>query len=349
MKPFIEKEIRLAGHLTLELVARYLNKYTSLHKKRSIISTYFDTKTLDLLKNSIAIRTRTVDNRDFFELKIEKEQGHALEWQVKSEKKGQRLDNPNLWGLPNEKYLKSINAIPHSFKLKEKIDMSFQTFFTNVERTSWKVKYKEAIFIISLDEGFISDDRVTDSIIELEIEVDKDPKNYFLDFCLAIQTKFPLTYIEGRTKAYRGVELIHKNSSLMFANKKKLIKLKKKFPAAKTLFMLAKKIITLDSSSFIERKSQNYGLSLSTSVHQMKKILVILGYSDVFFNANEHKILCRELYTFDKLLQFHLKNKLNSQDKMESIIMWRSFVKSQSMLLINLKKYEEYILKFSNF
>ena len=349
MKPFIEKEIRLTGPLTNELVARYLNKYTSLHKKRSIISTYFDTKTLDLLKNSIAIRTRTVNNTDFYELKIEKKQGYALEWQIKSEKKDQRLNNPNLWGLPNEKYLKSINAIPQSFKLKEKIDISFRTFFTNVERTSWKVKFKEAIFIISLDKGFISDNRVTDSIIELEIEVEKDPKNYFLDFCLSIQTNFPLTYIEGRTKAYRGIELIYKKSSLMFANRKKLIKLKKKLPAAKTLFMLAKRIITLDSSSFIEKKSQNYGLSLSTSVHQMKKILIVFGSSHIFFNANEHKTLCREIYTFDKLLQFHLKKKLNSQDKIKSIIMWRNFLKSQSMLLINLKKYEEYILKFSNF
>jgi hypothetical protein len=135
----------------------------------------------------------------------------------------------------------------------------------------------------------------------------------------------------------------------MFANRKKLIKLKKKLPAAKTLFMLAKRIITLDSSSFIEKKSQNYGLSLSTSVHQMKKILIVFGSSHIFFNANEHKTLCREIYTFDKLLQFHLKKKLNSQDKMRSIIMWRNFLKSQSMLLINLKKYEEYILKFSNF
>ena len=81
----------------------------------------------------------------------------------------------------------------------------------------------------------------------------------------------------------------------------------------------------------------------------MKKILIVLGYSHIFFNANEHKALCREIYNFDKLLQFHLKKKLNSQDKMKSIIMWRNFLKSQSMLLINLKKYEEYILKFSNF
>ena len=120
-------------------------------------------------------------------------------------------------------------------------------------------------------------------------------------------------------------------------------------PTAKTLFILAKKIITLDSSSFIEKKSQNYGVSLSTSVHQMKKILIVLGCSHIFYNSNEHKNLSREIYTFDKLLQFHLKKKLNSQDKMKSIIMWRNFLKSQSMLLINLKKYEEYILKFSNF
>ena len=349
MKSFIEKEIRLAGHLTLELVARYLNKYTSLHKKRSIISTYFDTKTLDLLKNSIAIRARTVDNRNFFELKIERKQGLALEWQVKSKKKDQRLKNPNSWGLPNEKYLKSINVIPYSFKLTEKINISYQAFFTNVERTSWRVKFKGAIFIISLDEGFISNNRVTDSIIELEIEVDKDPKNYFLDFCREIQTEFPLTYIEGRTKAYRGIELVYKKSSLMFHNRKKLIKLEKKFGGVKKLFMLATKIITLDSSSFIEKKSQNCGLSLSSSIHQMKKILVVLGGSHVFFKANEHKDLCREIYTFDKLLQFYLKKKLNSQNKRDPIIMWESFVKSQSVLLINLKKYEEYILKFSNF
>ena len=349
MKLFIEKEIRLTGLLTFELVAKCLNKYTSLHKKRSIISTYFDTKTLDLLKNSIAVRTRTVNNRDFFELKIEKKQGLALEWQVKSKNKGQRLNNPNSWGLPTEKYLKSINAIPQSLRLKEKIDISYPTFFTNIERTSWKVKFKEAIFIISLDEGFISNNKVTDSIIELEIEVEKDPKNSFFDFCLAIHAKFPLTYIEGRTKAYRGIEIIYKKSSLMFQNKKKLIKLEKKLPVAKKLFMLATKIITLDSSSFIEKKSQNYGLSLSTSVHQMKKILIVFGSSHIFFNANEHKALCREIYNFDKLLQFHLKKKLNSQDKMKSIIMWRNFLKSQSTLLINLKKYEEYILKFSNF
>ena len=156
MKPFIEKEIRLTGRLTLKLVAEYLNKYTSLHKKRSINSTYFDTKDLDLLKNSIALRARTVNNRTFFELKIEKKQGLALEWQVKSEKKDQRLSNPSSWGLPNEKYLKSINVVPKSMKLKEKIDISYQSFFTNVERTSWKVKLREATFIISLDEGIIS-------------------------------------------------------------------------------------------------------------------------------------------------------------------------------------------------
>ena len=349
MKPFIEKEIRLTGILTLELVERYLNKYTSLHKKRSIISTYFDTKTLDLLKNSIALRARTVDNRHFFELKIEKKQGLSLEWHVKSEKKDQRLKNPNSWGLPDEKYLTSINAVPHSLKLKEKIDISHQIFFTDIKRTSWRVKLKEAIFIISLDKGIISDNRVRDSINEIEIEVEKDPKNSFLDFCLAIQTKFPLTNIEGRSKAYRGIELIYKKTTLMFHDRKKLIKVKKNLPAAKKLFALAAKIITLDSSSFIEKKSQNYGLCLSTSLRQMKKILVVLGCSHIFLNTNEHKNLCREICTFEKLLTFHLKKKVNSQNKMESIIMWENFLKSQSLLLINLKKYEGYIFKFSNF
>ena len=43
----------------------------------------------------------------------------------------------------------------------------------------------------------------------------------------------------------------------MFHNRKKLIKVKKNVATAKKLFVLAAKIITLDSSSFIEKRNQN--------------------------------------------------------------------------------------------
>ena len=77
-KPFAEKEIRLSGKFSFEMLKNINHLCTPVRKK--IVTQYFDDNKYNLLKNGIALRKRSEKKSTLLELKIDRGQGKSLEW-----------------------------------------------------------------------------------------------------------------------------------------------------------------------------------------------------------------------------------------------------------------------------
>ena len=219
--PFIEREVRLCGRLSLEILTNISYLCTPLIQKNKITTEYFDDITCSLLKNGIAYRRRSEKGNIEINLKIDIGNNKSYEWNsIIPRTKNITFPSHTCLDFPLESELKAKKLIPECLALSETINRSREIFKTEVLRTIWLVKYKGSTFEVCFDEGRIICQNKTRIINELEIESVDDSANFLLEFVEIICSHLPQTYIQSRSKALRGIEL-RENKYIKFVKNEK--------------------------------------------------------------------------------------------------------------------------------
>ena len=164
----IETELKLQLPPTLQnvdshqLLARLKPNLRSKGIKRVLRNVYFDTAERDLAKRGIALRVREIGRKRIQTLKVP--DGGAVGLQTYREIEAE---------LPgNAPSLAKINDRALAQELREGVWPRLQpVFFTNFERTSWRLPYRGSEIEVSLDRGSITAGDREEPINELEIEL----------------------------------------------------------------------------------------------------------------------------------------------------------------------------------
>ena len=202
-KPFVEKELRLSGKFSFEMLKNINNLDTPVRKK--IVTQYFDDSKYNLLRNGIALRKRSENKTTLLELKIDRGYGKSLEWASDITKNNsQSFIHYNFQDLPIEETVKEKRLIPQNLPFQKIVKQSNKVFQTDILRTIWKANYKGSIFTICFDEGKILCQTSEQLINAIEIEVQQDEKNLLLEFFGNLWVKLPASFYQGRS-----LSLIH--------------------------------------------------------------------------------------------------------------------------------------------
>lgn len=165
---------------------------------------YYDTDTLDLQQQKIALRIRKVDDKFFLTIKAKEQVNNGLfereEWEM------QIFENKITMELLPQKWQKILE--PFSSKLKP-------IFATNFQRHIWLIELLNSIeqnltttkLEVAFDKGDIIAKNKKEKISELEIELIEGNKNAMLEFALNLQKTLSLI-INNKSKAKRGYELL---------------------------------------------------------------------------------------------------------------------------------------------
>ncbi len=298
-KPFVEKELRLSGNFSFEMLENINYLYTPVRKK--IVTQYFDDNKYNLLKNGIALRQRSEKKSTLLELKIDLGQGKSLEWASDITKNNrQGFIHYNFQDLPNEETLKEKGLVPQTLPFKKIVKQLNKVFQTDILRTTWMANYKESIFTICFDEGKILCQTREQLINEIEIEVHQDEKNLLLEFFAHLWAKLPNSFYQGRSKAMRGFEL-DENQQMTFQiiKKQKAVSIIS-FQKIKTDLMSAIALLDYVSCLFCENGGKSPVNFLRNSLFEVKSLLwSIIGASSIF-NKKQLRAIIRNIHRMER-------------------------------------------------
>ena len=340
-QPFVEKELRLSGKFSFEMLKNINNLYTPVRRK--IVTQYFDDNKYNLLKNGIALRKRSEKKSTLLELKIDRGQGKSLEWASDiSNYNSQGLIHYNWQDLPTEETLKEKRLVPQNLPFQKIVKQSNKVFQTDILRTTWTANYKGSSFMICFDEGKILCQTREQLINEIEIEVQQDEKNLLLEFFGSLWGKLPASFYQGRSKALRGFEL-RENQPLTF----RVIKKQKtistiSFKKIKTELMGAIAVLDYFSCLFCENGGISPVTCLRNSLLETKTLLLfIFGVSSVF-NKKQLRTIIRNIHRLEKIIGLTEKKRNIYHD-----VNIFQLYKSHTDLLLSLHKFAETLNKFS--
>ena len=340
-KPFVEKELRLSGEFSFEMLKNINNLYTPVRKK--IVTQYFDDNKYNLLKNGIALRKRSEKKSTLLELKIDRGQGKSLEWVSDITKNNsQGFIHYNFQGLPIEKTLKEKRLVPQNLPFQKIVKQSNKVFQTDILRTTWTTNYKGSIFTICFDEGKILCQTREQLINEIEIEVQQDEKNLLLEFFEYLWAKLPNSFYQGRSKALRGFEL-RENQQLTF----RVIKKQKtvsniSFQKIKTDLVKAIAVLDYVSCLFCENSGKSPINCLRNSLLEIKTLLLFVFGASSIFNNKQLRAIIRNIHRMEKSLSLTEK-KRNTYHTVNIFQLY----KSHTDLLLSLYKFVGTLNKFS--
>ena len=340
-QPFVEKELRLSGKFSFEMLKNMNNLYTPARKK--IVTQYFDDSKYNLLKNGIALRKRSEKKSTLLELKIDRGQGKSLEWASDITKNNrQSFIHYNFQGLPSEETLKEKRLVPQSLPFQKIVKQSTKVFQTDILRTIWTTNYKDSIFTICFDEGKILSQTREQLINEIEIEVQQDEKYLLLEFFGNFWANLPNSFYQGRSKALRGLEL-RENQQLTF----RVIKKQKpmstiSFQKIKTDLMSAVAVLDYFSCLFCENCGKSPVNLLKNSLLEVKAfILFVCGASNIFYKEQLRAII-RNIHRMERIIS-SAQRKGNLCYPADIFKLY----KSHTNLLLSLYKFAETLNKFS--
>ena len=340
-KPFVEKELRISGKFSFEMLKNINNLYTPVRKK--IVTQYFDDNKYNLLKNGIALRKRSEKKSTLLELKIHRGQGKSLEWASDITKNNsQGFIHYNFQDLPIEKTLKEKRLVPQNLPFQKIVKQSNKVFQTDILRTTWTTNYKGSIFTICFDEGKILCQTREQLINEIEIEVRQDEENLLLEFFGNLWAKLPASFYQGRSKALRGFEL-RENQQLTF----RVIKKQKtistiSFKKIKTELMGAIAVLDYFSCLFCEKCGKSPVNLLKNSLLEVKAFLLfILGASSIF-DKERLRAIIRTIHRMERIIS-SAQRKGNLCYPADIFKLY----KSHTNLLLSLYKFAETLNKFS--
>ena len=340
-KPFVEKELRLSGKFSFEMLKNINNLYTPVRKK--IVTQYFDDNKYNLLKNGIALRKRSEKKSTLLELKIDRGQGKSLEWASDITKNNsQGFIHYNFQDLPIEETLKEKRLVPQNLPFQKIVKQSNKVFQTDILRTTWTANYKGSIFTICFDEGKILCQTREQLINEIEIEVQQDEKNLLLEFFGNLWAKLPNSFYQGRSKALRGFEL-RENQQLTF----RVIKKQKtistiSFQKIKTDLMSAIAVLDYFSCLFCENGGKSPVNCLRNSLLEIKTLLLFVFGASSIFNKKQLRAIIRNIHRMEKSIGLTEK-----KGNIYHTVNIFQLYKSHTDLLLSLYKFAETLNKFS--
>ena len=338
--PFVEKELRLSGKFSFEMLRNIYNLYTPVRKK--IFTQYFDDNKYNLLKNGIALRKRSENNSTLLELKIDRGHGKSLEWVSDiTNINSQGFIHYNFQDLPIEETLKEKRLVPQNLPFQKIVKQSTKVFQTEILRTTWVANYKGSIFTICFDEGKILCQTREQLINEIEIEVQQDEKNLLLEFFGNLWAKLPNSFYQGRSKALRGFEL-RKNQQLTF----RVIKKQKtistiSFQKIKTDLMSTVTVLDYFSCLFCENGGKSPVNCLRYSLLEMKTFLLFVFGASSIFNKKQLRAIIRNIHRMERSISSTQKKGNNYH----TVNIFQLY-KSHTDLLLSLYRFAETLNKF---
>ena len=169
-------------------------------KATHVVSTYYDTPSLSLLHNAIALRLRTVGHHHVQSIKIDSDNGRYP---------ARRAEINN--AIPNDRLnLQCVedDAIRHLIEKCCKGEKLKPIFFTNVMRELRLLKLGRSHIECAIDRGFVSARRKKAKICELELELKSGEASSLLKLARRLNANTPLR-IEPASKAARGYALVN--------------------------------------------------------------------------------------------------------------------------------------------
>tara|TARA_B100000963_G_C22618147_1_gene668479 strand:- start:748 stop:1806 length:1059 start_codon:yes stop_codon:yes gene_type:complete len=348
-KPFTEKELRLCGNLSLEILTNISCLCTPLIYKNKIQTQYFDDSDYTFLTNGIALRSRIENEKGLLELKIDKGHGTSLEWNtVVHDKNILPFTTENYPDFPTEKELKEKSFIPQMLRFTHIMSRSKRIFKTDIFRTKWLVLYKDSTFEICYDEGeIICNDRKA-TINELEIESVHDNKEYLLEFFEIIWKQLPRTFFQGKSKALRGLELTENWYLISPCFKKKKGSDALPFRRIKTVFLDNVTNFVYTSSLYCESAGKSGSNSLRNSLSKIKRIFFLLCTSSVMLERKQMRTFVKHMKTMEAKITLSPREKKLTQKTILLPPDATSIYESQANMIMSLYKVIKTLNKFLN-
>ncbi len=163
---------------------------------RRLVSTYYDTPELTLLKQAISLRVRRMSGGWF---QAVKGSGHALAGLH------QRFEWEDIIARGAPDFTKITEPFLARIFADQALRAALQSVFvTDVQRTEWQLTYEDGTELeVALDLGLLKANGQTEPITEVEIELKKGEAFHLFELAVALQKTIPLQ-IENMSKAERG-------------------------------------------------------------------------------------------------------------------------------------------------
>ncbi len=167
-------------------------------KRQRLVSTYFDTPDLALMRAQVALRVRKVGERRIQTLKLAAtpETGplSRREWEREVAQ-----DQPDLTGLTDRDLRRVVNPSKIGRRLKA-------MFTTDFQRRTWPLKVKDTTIELALDVGEIKSADRSLPVCEAELELKSGTVDRIYELARELRRSVPFV-IEPLTKAERGYAL----------------------------------------------------------------------------------------------------------------------------------------------
>lgn len=162
---------------------------------RRLVSTYYDTPSLQLFDKRVSLRVRRMSGGWFQAIKAA---GHSLAGLH------QRLEWEDIIAKGEPDYTKitdpSLTPIFDDLTLRQALEPIFST---DMQRTEWQLDYQGSHIELSLDDGLLIAGSHQQPLIEIELELKHGQVGHLFALALELQADIPLT-IENVSKAQRG-------------------------------------------------------------------------------------------------------------------------------------------------
>lgn len=174
-------------------------------RREHLLNTYFDTATLALMQQRMAVRERQVGARTLLTVKTA---GHSVGG----------LSRRNEWEAPTTPGRFDFAALVDDTALASQLTALagelVPVFRTDFMRCSWLLEHGGAQVEVALDEGFISAGTAREALLELELELKSGPQEALLDLACVLSQgtpgqagPSPWLHPSDRSKAERGLAL----------------------------------------------------------------------------------------------------------------------------------------------
>lgn len=166
-------------------------------QRRLLLSVYFDTPGFDLMRRSIALRLRRVNDQWIQTLKAETQSVGALTCRPEWEAVVADGDHPD-FSLLSLEALDLLAGIP--------LKQIAPVFITEFQRITWQIGDSRAQVEVAFDSGKIAAGESSLAISEVEIELKSGTPEFLFDAAAQLLEQVPLQ-VEPRSKAQRGYAL----------------------------------------------------------------------------------------------------------------------------------------------
>jgi len=224
-------------------------------KATRVISTYYDTPSLSLLHNAIALRLRTVGHHHVQSIKIDSDSGRypARRAEVNNAIPNGRL---NLRRVEDHAVRHLIEKCCKGKKLKP-------VFLTNVMREIHLFELGRSHIECAIDRGFVTARGKKQKICELELELKSGEASSLLNLARRLNANTPLR-IEPASKAARGYALV--NGTQLVVPKANAVHLDATMSAKDSLIAVMRSCLThiIGSADYAFKSSDPEG------IHQLR-------------------------------------------------------------------------------